>query len=357
MPKFDSLLALGLFARCAVKSYGLGQSGVLRVVRPFCCSAISRDSAIAKAAMMSSDDAYKSIVYTVHGRVAHIMLNRPHRYNAIDIYMPFELERAVEAANLDTNVKVILLYGNKVFCSGYDLKVFAEGERAPKDSSLVGGAEIALLSQSMPWDPYTDFKFMSRCNRAWMSLWHSQKPVVCKIKGVAIGGGSDMALCCDITFIADDARFGYPPTRVWGCPTTAMWFYRVGMERARRILYTGQILSGTEAARIDLIGESVPEQELDQAVDKFIERMINVPTNQLFFQKQVVNQAVEQMGLAATQRLATVFDGLTRHTPEGIAFQQRAFEVGFKQAVRERDSGEDAVWSNMDIPDGGKSKL
>jgi len=122
-----------------------------------------------------------------------------------------------------------------------------------------------------------------------MSLWHSLKPVVCKIRGVAIGGGSDMALCCDITFISDDARIGYPPSRIWGCPTSAMWVYRVGMERARRILYTGEILTGIEAARIGLVGQSVTDSELDETVDKFIQKMVTVPTNQLFFQKQVIS--------------------------------------------------------------------
>lgn len=239
---------------------------------------------------------------------------------------------------------MILLYGNKVFCSGYDLKDFAEGARSG-----------ALGSQKMPWDPYQDYKFMSRCNRAWMSLWRSDKPVVCKINGVAIGGGSDMALCCDVTFIAEDAVIGYPPSRVWGCPTTAMWFYRLGMEKAKRILFTGQILTGKEAADIGLIGEAVPADRLDAAVDEFIKRIITVPTNQLFFQKQVINQAVEQMGLTSTQRLATVFDGCSRHTPEGVAFQERCQEVGFKQAVRERDTGAEAVWSN--IGKSGKSKL
>jgi len=178
--------------------------------------------------------------------------------------------------NILSIFQVILLYGRKSFCSGYDLKKFAEAERGS-----------ALGSQSMPWDPYIDFKFMSRCNRAWMSLWHSHKPTVAKIRGVAIGGGSDMALCCDVTIAADDARIGYPPSRVWGCPTTAMWVYRVGMERAKRILFTGEILSGSRAAEIGLVGESVPDGDLDETVDELIRRMVTVPTNQLFFQKQV----------------------------------------------------------------------
>ena len=125
-------------------------------------------------------------------------------------------------------LQIILLSGKKVFCSGYDLIEYAEASRGSK-----------IGSQKMPWDPYVDYKFMSRCNRAWMSIWRSDKPVVCKIRGVAIGGGSDMALCADVTFADDDARIGYPPSRVWGCPTTAMWFYRVGMEKAKRIMFTG----------------------------------------------------------------------------------------------------------------------
>ena len=231
---------------------------------------------------------------------------------------------------------MILLYGNGAFCSGYDLKMFAESERGS-----------AIGSQKMPWDPYTDFKFMSLCNKSWMSLWHSLKPVVCKIQGVAIGGGSDMALCCDVTFIAEDALIGYPPSRVWGCPTTAMWVYRVGLEKAKRILFKGELLSGKKAVEIGLLGECAPSDKLDEIVDKFIENILSVPTNQLFFQKQVVNQAIEQMGLLNTQRLATVFDGMSRHTPEGVQFQQRVQEVGFKQAVKERDSGLYTQWSDL----------
>ena len=236
---------------------------------------------------------------------------------------------------------MIVLSGKKVFCSGYDLKKYAEAERGSQPGS-----------QKMPWDPYIDYKFMARCNDAWMSLWKSLKPTIAKINGVAIGGGSDMALVCDITIATNDTLIGYPPSRVWGCPTSAMWFYRVGMERAKRILFTGEILTGEQAAQIGLIGEAVPSEELDSTVDKMIKRMITVPTNQLFFQKQVINNAVEQMGIFQTQRLATLFDGMSRHTPEGVAFQERVHKVGFKKAVQERDDGVEAVWSDI-----GKSKL
>lgn len=182
---------------------------------------------------------------------------------------------------------------------------------------------------------------------AFMEIWRSMKPVVAKIKRVGIGGGSDMSMACDVTFIEDNAQFGYPPSRVWGCPTTAFWFYRIGIEKAKRILFTGQILSGKEAVSIGLLGESCSSNEIDKKVDQFIEKIVTVPFNQLWYSKQMINHAVEEMGLLSTQRLATVFDGMSRHSPEGIAFQQRSQQVGFKQAVQERDSGKDVEWSDL----------
>ncbi|XP_013386560.1 probable enoyl-CoA hydratase, mitochondrial [Lingula anatina] len=274
-------------------------------------------------------DSFKSVAYDVKDEVAHIQLNRPHVLNAIDMHMPGEIQDAVKLANWDENVKVLVLSGKDgVFCSGYDLKIFAEPERG-----------TTPFSQTMPWDPYLDFSLMSECTFAFMSLWRSLKPVVCKIEKYAIAGGSDIALCCDNIFMADDAVIGYPPARVWGCPTTAMWVYRIGLEKAKYMLFTGDLINGVEAEKIGLVGKSVQADKLDDTVNNFVDRIKSVPTNQLFFQKQVINQAVEQMGLFASQRLASVFDGMTRHSPEGAAFQERTNQVGFKQAVKERDMG------------------
>lgn len=189
----------------------------------------------------------------------------------------------------------------------------------------------------MPWDPYEDYKFMHFANDQYMSLWRSLKPTVAKINGVCVGGGTDIALACDLTFIVDDALIGYPPARLWGCPTGAMWAYKVGMEQAKRILFTGELLTGKRAVEIGLIGECAPEDRLDETVSTFVGRMVTVPTNQLFFQKQVINNVYEMMGLFSSQRLAVFLDGMTRHTPEGVAFQKRCEEIGFKKAVMERD--------------------
>jgi enoyl-CoA hydratase len=268
------------------------------------------------------------VIYAKDGRIARVTLNRPEKLNAINEAMPRELREAVAAANADDGVHVIVLAGaGRAFCAGYDLELYAERPRP------------VPYSQSLPWDPMVDFAGMSENTACFMSLWRSFKPVICKVHGYAVAGGSDIALCADLVVMAEDARIGYPPARVWGCPTTAMWVYRLGAERAKRMLLTGDLVTGAEAARMGLVSEAVPAAELDAAVERWAARMAGVPRNQLMMQKLMINQAYENMGLQTTQMLATLFDGITRHSPEGFAFKTRCEQVGFKQAVKERDSG------------------
>lgn len=268
------------------------------------------------------------VIYVKDGRIGRITLNRPKVMNAIDLLMPNELASAVAEANDDPEVHVIVLAGaGKAFCSGYDLAAFAQAD----------GGNIAV--QEMPWDPMKDFSFMKHNTDQFMSLWRSPKPVVCKVHGFAVAGGSDIALCCDLVAMAETAQIGYMPARVWGCPTTAMWVYRLGAEGAKRMLLTGDKIDGREAERIGLVHKAVPDDELDAYVEALARRISTVPVNQLMMQKMVINQAIEAMGLANTQVLATVFDGITRHSPEGMAFKARSEAVGWKQAVRERDEG------------------
>lgn len=274
---------------------------------------------------------FKSILYTVSGRLATITLNRPDRLNAIDRFMPHEIRQAVDEANNDDKVHAIVLTGaGRSFCSGYDLKEFSEG-------SVVGEGSV---NQTMPWDPTVDFKLMKGYTDSFFSLWRSYKPTIAKIRGHAVAGGSDIALCCDLVVMAEDAKIGYPPARVWGCPTTAMWVYRIGPERAKRMLLTGDLITGIEAERMGLVSATVPEGKLDVHVEFLCKRISSVPRNQLMMQKMVINQAIENMGLASTQTLATFFDGVTRHSPEGMWFKQKAQDEGFAAAVKARDSHE-----------------
>jgi enoyl-CoA hydratase/carnithine racemase len=268
------------------------------------------------------------VTYERDGRIARLTLNRPEVLNAIDDELPKELEAAVETANADAKIHVIILSGaGRAFCAGYDLTYYAQA----------AGTNAAM--QEMPWDPMKDYAFMIRNTERFMALFRSHRPVICKVQGFALAGGSDIALCCDFVVMAEDARIGYMPARVWGCPTTAMWVYRLGPERAKRMLLTGDTVDGCEAERMGLVLEAVPAAELDARVEALAGRMASVPVNQLMMQKLMINQALENMGLRSTQMIATIFDGITRHSPEGVAFKRRAEAVGWKQAVRERDLG------------------
>ncbi|MCV6622188.1 MAG: crotonase/enoyl-CoA hydratase family protein [Cellvibrionaceae bacterium] len=270
-----------------------------------------------------------TVKYEVKDRIATLTLNRPERLNAINDRLPSDLRKAVEKAEHDPEVHVIILQGaGKGFCGGYDLVQYAQ-----EDSGEIHG------SQEMPWDPTEDYAMMSRNTEDFMSLWRARKPTICKIHGAAAAGGSDIALCCDMIIMADDARIGYPPARVWGVPTTMMWVYRLGVEKAKRMLFTGDLVSGKEAEEMGLILKSVPQEQLDDEVMKLANRIKGVPRNQLMMCKMTVNQAYESMGLKQTQMFATFFDGVARHSPEGLWFRERAQEVGFKQVVAERDGG------------------
>jgi enoyl-CoA hydratase len=284
-----------------------------------------------------------TLTYAVDGRIARVTLDRPGRGNGITMAMPRELAACVERANLDPTVHVIALSGaGKGFCGGYDLVASAEGAGDDDDAAPAGApTDPRVLAQNHDpegtWDPVVDWQMMSRNLRGFMSLFHSDKPVICKVHGFCVAGGTDMALCSDLLVIADDARIGYPPARVWGVPTTALWASRIGPERAKRLLFTGDLITGAEAHEWGLAIEAPPPEELDERFEALVQRIALVPVNQLVMSKLLVNQALYAQGLHATQMLGTVFDGVARHTPEGYAFQARAMEAGFKQAVRERD--------------------
>lgn len=270
----------------------------------------------------------KTVLYESDGRIGRITLNRPEAMNAINHELPVDLAEAVRQANDDSKVHVIVLSGNgAAFCAGYDLLKYAETDGSN------------TFTQSMPWDPMKDYKAMMRNNECFMSLWRSYKPVICKVHGYAVAGGSDIALCSDLIFMGENARIGYMPTRVWGCPTTAMWVYRIGAEKAKRMLLTGDKITGREAQELGLVYKAVPEAELDAEVEAMAERMAGVPQNQLMMQKLMINQAYDNMGLNNTQMIATLFDGITRHSPEGLNFKARAEQRGWKEAVKERDQG------------------
>jgi enoyl-CoA hydratase len=262
-------------------------------------------------------------------RVARLLLNRPERYNAIHDATPREIRAAVEWANEQPEIHVIVVEGaGPGFCGGYDLAAYAE---QPIDHPC--------QQERHPWDPMDDYAVMKRNTEDFMSLWRSAKPTIAKVHGAAVAGGSDIALCCDLLVMAEDARIGYMPTRVWGCPTTAMWTYRLGPLRAKQLMFTGDVIDGRTAADWGLANEAVPADQLDARVMALANRIAGVPRSHLAMHKMVVNQVMLAMGLEQSQQMATVFDGITRHNPEGLWFRRYAQEQGFKAAVQWRDSG------------------
>ena len=265
-----------------------------------------------------------TVLYEAADAVATLTLNRPERLNAITPQLVEDFDAALARALADDEVRVVRLRGaGSAFCAGYDIGWGSESMQAAE-----AGA---------PWDPIADYQMMRRFVDAYMALWRSPKPVVAQVHGYCVAGGTDFALCSDLIVCAEDSRIGYPPARVWGSPTTALWASRVGAMRAKRLLLTGDSLTGAEAAEWGLATEAVPAAALDERFERLLERVARMPINQLVMMKLLVNQTVESQGLRQSQTLGTFFDGIARHTEEGHAFVRRAAEAGFREAVRERD--------------------
>ena len=265
-----------------------------------------------------------TVLHEVDGAVCTLTLNRPERLNAITPELIADLRAGLEAAWADDIVHAIRLRGaGRAFCAGYDIGW--------------GAQSMEAMEGKRPWDPIADYQNMTRFVSAYMDLWRSPKPVIAQVHGYCVGGGTDFALCSDLIVCAEDCRIGYPPARVWGSPTTAMWMYRLGLERSKRILLTGDPLDGRRAVEWGLASECAPADEIDDAGMALARRVAQLPKNQLHMMKLLVNQAFEQMGLHTTQLVGTLLDGAARHTPEGVDFTKAAMR-DVRQAVRDRDT-------------------
>ena len=308
---------------------------------------------------------YPTLTYEVTGRIARITFNRPERGNAITPDTPLDLAHAVERADLDPRVHVIVVSGRGTgFCGGYDLSIFAEGDMGGAGVDLAAGGDAGRGAQdptgatgvlpregtlvdpvvqgrnhdpSRAWDPMVDYAMMSRFNRGFASLLHATKPTVAKLHGFCVAGGTDIALFADQIVAAADTKIGYPPTRVWGIPAAGMWAHRLGDQRAKRLLFTGDTITGAEAAEWGLAIEAPAADELDDRTEVLLARIARMPLNQLMMAKLALNSTLLAQGVATSGMVSTVFDGIARHTREGYGFVTRAAEAGFREAVRDRD--------------------
>jgi enoyl-CoA hydratase len=272
---------------------------------------------------------FETLLYSAEEGVATITLNRPDSLNTIVPPMPDEIEASVHRATRDPEVKVIVLRGaGRAFCAGFD---FGEGFHHWDQGLTTDGS----------WDPGKDFVMTTAPGFGpvpkFMSMWRAPKPVIAQVHGWCVGGGSDMALCADLVIASEDARIGTPYSRVWGCYLSGMWLYRLGLAKAKEVALTGRALSGTEAAELELINRAVPFADLEDTVHEQAAQLASLPASQLAAMKLVVNQAYENMGLASTQYLGPILDGLMRNTPDAKRFVQTAEREGVAAAIEGRD--------------------
>jgi enoyl-CoA hydratase len=278
---------------------------------------------------VSEPPSFESIIYTADGAVATITLNRPERLNTIVPPMPDEVDHAVAAATVDPEVKVIVVRGaGRAFCAGYD---FGGGFHQWDEALKTDGA----------WDPGKDFVGATAQQLAptqkLMSIWRCPKPVIAQIHGWCVGGGSDFALCADLIVASDDAVIGTPYSRMWGCYLSGMWIYRLGLAKAKEHALTGRPLTGRQAAEVELINRAVPFERLEETVAELAADLVKIPSSQLAAMKLVVNHAYEQMGIASTQTLGPILDGLMRNTPDAVDFIETAERDGVRAVIERRD--------------------
>jgi enoyl-CoA hydratase len=269
------------------------------------------------------------VLYEEQHPLAFITLNRPEKLNTLNQGVLAGLADAVDRANGSESVRAIILRGaGRAFCAGYDLNPTPGAPRpAPRNPALPG-----------VWDPVRDYLAMSRNVRRFMKLWESPKPVIAQVHGWCVGGGTDLVLCSDLIFMAEDAFIGYPPARVYGTPTTMLWVYRLGLEHAKQFLLSGDAIDAATAYRIGLVAAVFPPDRLAEETERYARRYQHIPANQLALNKLLINQAFENMGLRTTQMFGTFFDGITRHTEEAIAWRDSFATIGFRETIRRRDA-------------------
>jgi enoyl-CoA hydratase len=273
------------------------------------------------------------VLYEERDSLAIITLNRPEKMNTLNDDVIQGIADAIDAATASAAVSAVVIRGaGRTFTAGYDLNPGPGRRPTPR---RYGAAEVEHRAGA--WDPVRDFQFMGHNMKRFMKLWECPKPVIAQLHGYVLGGGTDLILCADLIFMAEDAIIGYPPSRVYGTPTTMMWVYRLGLEHAKQFLLSGDQIDAETALRIGLVSKVFPLEKLAAETEKYAMRYRNIPANQLALNKMLINQAYENMGLRTTQMFGTLFDGITRHTEEALRWRESFGEIGFRQTITQRD--------------------
>ena len=273
----------------------------------------------------------EDVLYEEIDGVAIVAINRPEKKNTLTDNVVRGIADGIDTASRSKDVAAIVLRGvGDTFTAGYDLTDGGEWD-------VPYGAPDVQMREGA-WDPVKDLAFMRNNVKRFMRIWECPKPVLGEIKGWAVGGATDLALCCDQLYMASDACIGYAPSRIYGTPATMMWVYRLGLEHAKQFLLTGRAIDAETAHRIGLVAHVVPPAELCALIEADARRFRHIPANQLALNKLLINQAFENKGLRTTQLIGALFDGITRHTEEAYRWSESIEERGFRQVVRERDA-------------------
>jgi enoyl-CoA hydratase len=252
--------------------------------------------------------------------VRRITLNRPEKRNALNHALRGGIIKALEAGDQDDSVRVMIVRGaGKSFSAGYDL----------------GGGNEGL---DLPW--YTaggDGHWPRHVTSGWMGIWDLAKPVIAQVHGYCLAGGSELATCCDLVYMADDAQMGYPAVR-FGVPDMHFHPWFLGMRKAMEMMVTGDSVSGLEAARLGWANASVPFEELEQTVLDVAGRITNVPPELVQLNKRVVHRQMEHMGLRSGIRAGTELCALGTHTKAMAEFTASIRDKGLTGTLQERDS-------------------
>ena len=269
---------------------------------------------------------YETILYEKDGGKARITLNRPEKLTALSRQVQRELNTALWEADNDTQVHVVILRGaGRAFSAGYDLTA---GERTETYADVYRGR--ALIDDDA-WG-------LEQAQRDRMAIFDMHKPVIAQVHGYCLAGGTDLALLCDMVIAAEDALIGFPPVRAMGAPPAHMWTYLVGPQWAKRLLLTGDSVSGADAARIGLVLQAVPRDDLERAVEELADRMCMIDPHLLSANKRACNLALELMGARTMQRLAAEIDARAHQAPTVKEFGRINREQGLKAALAWRDA-------------------
>ena len=261
--------------------------------------------------------------------VRTMTLCRPGEYNTITPQLRDELADAIDSAQHDDSIRVLLLNAEgPAFCAGYDLG-WATGEQADDEQA----------ENSRVWDSASDLHMIGEFAATWAKLHDSIKPTIAAVNGWCIAGGSNIVFNAHMIIAGESARFGYPPSRVWGIPEAPWtWVARMGLQQARRYMLTGDEITAQMALDMGLVLQVSADDDLADNAWALATRIAQVPTNQLEMITRSLNAVADHMyDPPASRRLGTLFDGVARHSQEGKDFVARSEDVGFREAVRERD--------------------